>query len=167
MMTPTFDFSIALAALKRGQRVAREGWNGKGMFLFLVPGSTFKVDREPLLSIMGEGTQVQYHAHIDMKTAQGYVVPWLASQADLLATDWMVVEAISPAVAAHIAEVVRVYIQIANTTPFEMHKDPVSIVESTVRQRCLVAGQAVPPNLRDLCAKALFDTETPTFGEVN
>lgn len=74
--------------MKRGHRVARAGWNGKGMFLFLVPGSHFKVNREPLLSIMGEGTQVEYHAHIDMKTAQGYIVPWLASQADLLAEDW-------------------------------------------------------------------------------
>ena len=86
------NFGEALAALKDGKRVARAGWNGKGMFLFLVPGSTFMVNREPLLSIMGEGTQVQYHAHIDMKTAQGYVVPWLASQADLLSEDWEVVD---------------------------------------------------------------------------
>lgn len=85
------NFGEALAAIKAGKRVARAGWNGKGMFLFLVPGSTFTVNREPLLSIMGEGTQVQYHAHIDMKTAQGYVVPWLASQADLLSEDWEVV----------------------------------------------------------------------------
>ena len=84
------NFGEALAAIKAGKRVARAGWNGKGMFLFLVPGSTFTVNREPLLSIMGEGTQVQYHAHIDMKTAQGYVVPWLASQADLLSEDWEV-----------------------------------------------------------------------------
>lgn len=82
------NFSDALNALKRGERVAREGWNGKGMFLFLVPGSVFAVNREPLLSILGEGTRVEYHAHIDMKTAQGYVVPWLASQADLLSDDW-------------------------------------------------------------------------------
>lgn len=85
----TMDFGQALIALKQGRRVAREGWNGKGMFLFLVPGSTFRVNREPLLSIMGEGAEVQYHAHIDMKTAQGYVVPWLASQADMLAEDWV------------------------------------------------------------------------------
>ena len=85
------NFGSALEAIKDGKRVARAGWNGKGMFLFLVPGSTFTVNREPLLSIMGEGTQVQYHAHIDMKTAQGYVVPWLASQADLLSEDWEVV----------------------------------------------------------------------------
>jgi hypothetical protein len=87
----TFSFSAALIHLKDGGRVARAGWNGKGMFLFLVNGSTFKVNREPLLSIMGEGTEVQYHAHIDMKTAQGYVVPWLASQADLLSEDWVMV----------------------------------------------------------------------------
>lgn len=85
------DFSDALRALKAGERVSRSGWNGKGMFLFLVPGSVFAVNREPLLSIMGEGTRVQYHAHIDMKTAQGYVVPWLASQSDMLAEDWEVV----------------------------------------------------------------------------
>lgn len=87
-----FDFGLAIVALKQGKRVAREGWNGKGMFLFLVPGSRFTVNREPLMSIMGEGTQVDYHAHIDMKTAQGYVVPWLASQADMLAEDWMLVD---------------------------------------------------------------------------
>ena len=82
------DFSAALIAIKSGQKVARAGWNGKGMFLFLVPGSTFTVNRPPLLGIYPEGAQVNYHAHIDMKTAQGYVVPWLASQADLLAEDW-------------------------------------------------------------------------------
>lgn len=81
-------FDVTIIGLKQGRRYARNGWNGKGMFIFLVAGSTFKVNREPLLSIMGEGTEVQYHAHIDMKTAQGYVVPWLASQADLLAEDW-------------------------------------------------------------------------------
>lgn len=87
------DFSVALLAIKDGRRVARAGWNGKGMFIFLVPGSRFVVNREPLLSIMGEGTEVTYHAHIDMKTAQGYVVPWLASQADLMAEDWGLVSA--------------------------------------------------------------------------
>lgn len=86
------DFGDAIRAMKSGKRVAREGWNGKGMFLFLVNGSTFTVNREPLVSILGEGTQVQYHAHIDMKTAQGYVVPWLASQSDMLSDDWGIVE---------------------------------------------------------------------------
>lgn len=87
------DFSQALVQIKAGERVARSGWNGKGMFLFLVPGSRFEVNRPPLLGIYPDGTVIDYHAHIDMKTAQGYVVPWLASQADLLAEDWVVVEA--------------------------------------------------------------------------
>ncbi len=83
------NFGSALTILKAGGRVAREGWNGKGMFLFLVAGSAFEVNRKPLLGIFPEGTKVDYHAHIDMKTAQGYVVPWLASQADMLADDWV------------------------------------------------------------------------------
>lgn len=86
------DFGNAIRALKDGKKVAREGWNGKGMFLFLVPGSTFKVNRAPLLGVYPEGTEINYHSHIDMKTAQGYVLPWLASQADMLSEDWEVVE---------------------------------------------------------------------------
>lgn len=86
------DFGQALAAIKAGKKVVRAGWNGKDMFLFLVPGSTFTVNRAPLLGIYPEGTQINYHAHIDMKTAQGYVVPWLASQADLLSEDWVLVD---------------------------------------------------------------------------
>ena len=86
------NFGNAIEALKEGKRVARAGWNGKGMFLFLVPGSNFIVNREPLLSIMGEGAQITYRPHIDMKDAEGKVVPWLASQTDMLAEDWAIVE---------------------------------------------------------------------------
>lgn len=85
------NFGDALAALKAGEKVARSGWNGKGMFLFLVPGSTFKVSRAPLLGIYPEGTEINYHAHVDMKTADGMVVPWLCSQTDMLAEDWLVI----------------------------------------------------------------------------
>ena len=77
--------------LKEGAKVARIGWNGKGMFLFLVPGSTFKVNRPPLLGIYPEGTEINYLPHIDMRTADGKVVPWLASQTDVLAEDWVIV----------------------------------------------------------------------------
>jgi len=85
------DFAEALTLLKHGARVARAGWNGKGMFLFLVPGSVFKVNRAPLLGIYPEGTEITYCPHIDMKTADDKVVPWLASQSDLLAEDWILV----------------------------------------------------------------------------
>jgi hypothetical protein len=65
--------------------------DGKGMFIFLVPGSVFKVNRAPLLGIYPEGTEIKYHAHVDMKTASGEVVPWLCSQTDMLAEDWEIV----------------------------------------------------------------------------
>ena len=91
-MNDLLTFGDALDLLKEGEKVARLGWNGKGMFLFLVPGSTFTVNRPPLLGIYPEGTEVNYHAHIDMKTADGQVVPWLASQTDMLAEDWVIVQ---------------------------------------------------------------------------
>ena len=84
-------FSDALEIMKRGGRVSRSGWNGKNMFIFLVPGSTFQVNREPLMSILGEGTTVHYHGHVDMCTADGMIVPWLCSQTDMLAEDWSIV----------------------------------------------------------------------------
>lgn len=83
------DFGTVVRGLKEGRRYARLGWNGKDMFIFLVPASVFKVNREPLLSILGADATVSYHAHVDMKTAQGYIVPWLCSQADMLANDWV------------------------------------------------------------------------------
>ena len=91
-MEPTMNFGSALQALKNGQKVAREGWNGKGMFLFLVPGSVFKVNRAPLLGIYPESTEINNRPHIDMKTVDGEIVPWVASQTDVLAEDWCVVE---------------------------------------------------------------------------
>lgn len=84
-------FGDALELLKAGKKVARAGWNGKGMFLFLVPGSNFKANRAPLLGIYPEGTEINYCPHIDMKTADDKFVPWLASQTDVLAEDWGVV----------------------------------------------------------------------------
>ncbi len=85
------DFGQAVAALKEGKKVARSGWNGKGMFVFLVPGSTFQVNRPPLLGIYPTGTEINYQPHVDMKTADDRVVPWVCSQSDMLAEDWEVV----------------------------------------------------------------------------
>lgn len=85
-------FGHAVEAMKKGYKVARSGWNGKAMFLFLVSGSTFKVNRAPLLGIYPEGTEINYCPHIDMKTADGSIVPWLASQTDVLADDWRIVD---------------------------------------------------------------------------
>lgn len=71
------NFGDAVAALKSGQRVSREGWNGKSMWLEL---------QRP-----DEGSKMTL-PYIFMKTAQGDLVPWLASQSDVLAEDWFGIE---------------------------------------------------------------------------
>ncbi|MCA1806583.1 MAG: DUF2829 domain-containing protein, partial [Actinobacteria bacterium] len=85
------NFGHALEIIKAGGRVARRGWNGKGMFIFLVNGSNFTVNREPLLSILGEGTEVQYKPHIDIKLVDGSISVWSHSIGDVMAEDWYVV----------------------------------------------------------------------------
>lgn len=67
------NFGQALEALKAGNRVCRSGWNGKGMWLELqVPDAHSKMSLP----------------YIYMKTATNDLVPWLASQTDMLAEDW-------------------------------------------------------------------------------
>jgi len=90
--TTQMTFGKAIEAIKEGKKVSRKNWNGKDMFVFLVPGSTFKVNRAPLLGIYPEGTEINYRPHIDMKCVDGQIVPWLASQSDMLEEDWFIVD---------------------------------------------------------------------------
>lgn len=79
------SFGQALMALEKGDRVARSGWNGKGMWLRYVDpyhDKQFKVFEAP----DAEGTLLPW---IGMKTADNKFVPWLASQTDMLAKDWV------------------------------------------------------------------------------
>jgi hypothetical protein len=89
------DFGKAIEALKDGQRVAREGWNGKGMFLYYVPAASYPAQRNERGTMIGvfPDDMVPYQAYIAMKTANDTVVPWLASQSDVLGDDWVLVEA--------------------------------------------------------------------------
>jgi hypothetical protein len=85
------NFGQAIEALKQGKRVSRSGWNGKGMFLILIPGSKIPVSADrPLGQAAPElvGKTIDYQPHVDMWTAQQTLVPWLASQSDILAEDW-------------------------------------------------------------------------------
>lgn len=81
------NFGQALELLKQGKKVARQGWNGKGMFLYYVPAKSYPASTE--IAKEEFGATVEYGAYIAMKTVQGNVVPWLASQTDVLANDWM------------------------------------------------------------------------------
>jgi len=75
----SFDFGVAISALKDRQRVTRTGWNGKGMFLVIIRAG----------NAMFLGFDMQ--DCIGMKTAQGKMQPgWLASQNDMLAEDWQI-----------------------------------------------------------------------------
>jgi hypothetical protein len=67
------NFGQAIGILKQGSRVTRPGWNGKGMYLELqVPNENSKMTLP----------------YIYMKTADNHLVPWLASQTDILSEDW-------------------------------------------------------------------------------
>jgi hypothetical protein len=91
-------FGAALEALKQGKRVAREGWNGKNMFLFLLPandGIPTKVIHDPALRAVIEselgGDTFDALGSIRMFTADKKVLTgWLASQTDMLAEDWVI-----------------------------------------------------------------------------
>lgn len=83
---------LAIEALKKGAKAARSGWNGKGMFIFLVPSSRFMVNRAPLLGIYPEGTMIDYRAHIDIKNVDGSISTWAPSNSDALAEDWLIIE---------------------------------------------------------------------------
>ena len=67
------NFSDALALLKTGSRMQRKGWNGKGMYIEIQYPDTHSKMSLP---------------YIFMKTTCGNLVPWLASQTDMLTDDW-------------------------------------------------------------------------------
>lgn len=82
------SFGHAVELLKSGAKIARTGWNGKGMWLRHVSpynDAHFRIEETP----EAEGTLLPY---IGMKTADNGFIPWLASQADVLAEDWCIVE---------------------------------------------------------------------------
>ena len=76
-MSIQFDMGQAVKELRNGKKVCRSGWNGKDMWLMLqVPDQHSKMTLP----------------YIYMKTVQDDLVPWLASQTDILAVDWVLVE---------------------------------------------------------------------------
>lgn len=84
-----FDFSLALNLLMQGKKIAREGWNGKGMWLELqVPDEHSKMTRPYVFMSLPKGSTAQFGE--EMKEIER--VPWLCSQTDLLAQDWFELE---------------------------------------------------------------------------
>ena len=84
------NFGLAIEAAKMGKRIARKGWNGKNMYVFLAHEADFVTDAD--LSAYDQ-LEVEVADMLVMKTAQDTFQPgWLASQADMLAEDWFIVE---------------------------------------------------------------------------
>lgn len=96
------NFGGAIFMLKQGKKVARKGWNGKNMWIVLMDGMTLppfnsqsqgKKVNDRTAKIIGEDTPLETLPYIAMWTADGKWLPgWLASQTDMLADDWIVVD---------------------------------------------------------------------------
>lgn len=97
-MKENATFGEAIEALKKGKRVSRKGWNGKGMFLFLLPASDgipTKAIHDPALREVIEsevgGDTFDALGSIRMFTADKKILTgWLASQTDILSEDWFI-----------------------------------------------------------------------------
>lgn len=92
-------FGQAIESLKVGQKVARKGWNGKGMWLILIPGRTnVKVqENTPYKNVLSPSTAIEILPHIDMWTTnsegrRAMLPGWVASQTDMLSEDWEIIE---------------------------------------------------------------------------
>lgn len=84
--TDGLSFGLAIEAMRKGLKVARKGWNGRGIFISLqVPDKNSKMT-SPYIYIDTTGL---YNAN---PHAPKGLVPWLASQTDMLADDWVIVE---------------------------------------------------------------------------
>jgi len=89
------SFSEVLVALKDKKKTRRCLWP-EGVYIFIVPGSEFTVNRYPLSTIYPEGSQVQYAPHIDVayedEDGKKFVSTWSPQNEDLLAEDWEISE---------------------------------------------------------------------------
>ena len=90
--TDAMTFGLAIEALKRGERVARTGWNGKDMWLSYVSNGAYDVGCKTIGGDDRTGDYPILLPWIGMKTADEKFVPWLASQTDMLAEDWVIVD---------------------------------------------------------------------------
>lgn len=90
-----FDFGHVIRAIKDNKKACRQGWNGKDMWLELIKACDYQIDGHnlPIKQIINKGESTQsLLPFIMMKTADNKYVPWLASQTDVLAEDWIILD---------------------------------------------------------------------------
>ena len=86
-----FSFGHAIELAKQGKRVARKGWNGAGMFAYVVQANEYPALSDHIKG-MFPNDMVPYRAYWALKTAQNDVATWAPSASDSLAEDWCVVD---------------------------------------------------------------------------
>lgn len=92
-------FGEALAHARKGRKIARHGWNGKGMYVYVKPGRIITLDKWQTTMPSEKPTEAEkkkgyvvVNPHLDMMNAQGErIIGWMASQTDMLTDDWYVV----------------------------------------------------------------------------
>ncbi len=90
-VTEGVSFGAAIMLAKRGHKVARKGWNGAGMFAYIVPANSYKAVTEIMKGVF-ENDMVPYRECWALKTAQNDIAMWAPSGSDSLANDWVLVE---------------------------------------------------------------------------
>lgn len=81
------SFGEAIEAVKAGNRIARKGWNGKNQYVELATAISYKNSVGEVVN--AEHDAIGNHA-LAFKGTSGVQLGWLASQADMLAEDWMI-----------------------------------------------------------------------------
>jgi hypothetical protein len=81
-------FGDVVVMLKAGKRVARAGWNGDGMFIYLVAAASYPVQTDVASAWYGAGSMVPYNAYFALKGVDNKISTWVPSISDCLADDW-------------------------------------------------------------------------------
>jgi len=90
-MNQSETFGTAIELLKAGKKVVRSGWNGKGMFVYLVGADKYPARTGVAKDYYGEDSLVPYNAYMAIKNVDETISTWVPSVNDVLAEDWQIV----------------------------------------------------------------------------
>lgn len=101
MSNQNLDFGVAIKALKEGKRVARKGWNGKGMFVFMQVPAVIQKDIIPKMQSLPQSVKdefarrsedIQYSNQLAIVNTNNLINGWAPSVSDSLAEDWEILD---------------------------------------------------------------------------
>ena len=83
------SFGEALEALKSGKKISRTGWNGRGMFVYLVGANKYPAQTGIAKEYFGENSMIPYNPYMAIKNVDNTVSTWVPSVNDCLSDDWI------------------------------------------------------------------------------